>query len=44
MIAKATGQHDKSHQLPTLRSYLEAIQNPKYGTKWKKAIDTELNM
>src|SRR5438034_2940674 len=44
MTAKETGQQDEIiNQIPLPNSYLEAIQHPKYGAKWKEAIQTELN-
>ena len=33
MIVKKAGQQDEIHQIPLPRSYLEAIQHPKYGAK-----------
>jgi transposase InsO family protein len=45
MIAKETAQQEgaKIDQIPLPGSYLEAIQHPRYGPKWKEAIQNELN-
>ena len=43
MVAKEAGEAVETGQIPIPTSYLEAVQHPKYGTKWKEAIKSELN-
>ena len=44
MRAKESDQQDDIlDQIPIPKTYLEAIQHPRYGPKWMEAIKNELN-
>ncbi len=43
MRAKESGEIDEFDQIPIPTTYAEAIQHPKFGSKWLEAIKNELN-